>query len=326
MIDFRYHLVSIIAIFLALAVGLVVGATALAPKTEIILRKAQTELSRNNANLTKDKQALTNQVSADQSFAAAAAPRLLSGLLKGEKVVLVVAPGADGSVTSGVTAALHQSGAAVTGTVNLSSSFLDTSGQNEATLTQLAQSLALQAGVTLPTRSAGAVGGQQDAAQVLAATLLNPVGAVVTSGDSHTVLSAFSQAGFLSLASGATTLAPAGLAVLITPGGTAPQPGGEVLVALAVALRNAGSGTVMAGAVSSIGSGSVISAEDSAGQVSTVDNADTETGQITTVQALRFLLDGKAPKQYGIGPQAVPSPAPTPTVTPSTKASTGGHT
>ena len=29
MIDFRYHLVSIVAVFLALAIGIVVGATAL---------------------------------------------------------------------------------------------------------------------------------------------------------------------------------------------------------------------------------------------------------------------------------------------------------
>ncbi|HUC25193.1 MAG TPA: copper transporter, partial [Streptosporangiaceae bacterium] len=32
MIDFRYHLVSIIAVFLALAVGLAVGSTALSGK------------------------------------------------------------------------------------------------------------------------------------------------------------------------------------------------------------------------------------------------------------------------------------------------------
>jgi uncharacterized membrane-anchored protein YhcB (DUF1043 family) len=73
-IDFRYHLVSIIAVFLALAVGLVVGATALAPKTEVILSRLQTELSKQNGNLSKDKQALSNQVSADQIFAQAAGP------------------------------------------------------------------------------------------------------------------------------------------------------------------------------------------------------------------------------------------------------------
>jgi len=166
-IDFRYHLVSIIAVFLALAVGLVVGATALAPKTEVILSRLQTELSKQNGNLSKDRQALSNQVSADQIFAQAAGPRLLPGLLTGEKAVLVVAPGADNAVTTGVTTVLHQAGAAVTGVINLSSAFVGTGGQNEATLTQLAQSLAAKAGVTLPTRSTSPVGGQQDAARLV---------------------------------------------------------------------------------------------------------------------------------------------------------------
>ena len=35
-----------------------------------------------------------------------------------------------------------------------------------------------------------------------------------------------------------------------------------------------------------------------------------------TAQALRLLLDGRAPAQFGIGPQNAPSPAPTPSVTP----------
>ena len=325
MIDFRYHLVSIIAVFLALAVGLVVGATALAPKAEVILSKLENELSKNNANLTKDKQALTNQVNADQVFAQAASPRLLPGLLTGEKVVLVVAPGADGAVTSGVTTALHQAGAKVTGVITLNTTFLSTGGQNEATLTQLAQRVAAAAGVTLPTRSGGPVAGQQNAARVLAATLLtkDPTATPVTSA---AVLNAFSQAGFLSL-SGSPAMPAASLAVLVAPGGTPPQTGAEVLTATAVALRNASEGTVMAGSVGAIGAGSIISAEDGAGQVSTVDNADTESGQIMTVQALRLLLDGKAPAQFGVGPQAAPTPAPTPSATPSVSTSPpkGGH-
>jgi hypothetical protein len=78
----------------------------------------------------------------------------------------------------------------------------------------------------------------------------------------------------------------------------------------------------MAGSVSSIGSGSVINAEIGAGNaVSTVDNADTETGQIMVVQALRFLLDGKAPQAYGADPAAAPSPGPTPSVTAGPKTS-----
>ena len=38
-IDFRYHLVSIIAVFLALAIGIVIGANALQPATEAVLQQ-----------------------------------------------------------------------------------------------------------------------------------------------------------------------------------------------------------------------------------------------------------------------------------------------
>jgi hypothetical protein len=110
--------------------------------------------------------------------------------------------------------------------------------------------------------------------------------------------------------------------VLVTPSGTPQQSASQILVAVAQALKAAGSATVMAGAVSSIGPGSAINAEVSAGNVvSTVDNADTEIGQITVVQALRFLLNGKPPAAWGAVPAAAPSPAPTPVATPTIRPS-----
>ena len=42
MIDFRYHLVSIVAVFLALAIGIVVGSTALKPAVLTTLQKTAT--------------------------------------------------------------------------------------------------------------------------------------------------------------------------------------------------------------------------------------------------------------------------------------------
>ncbi len=316
MIDFRYHLVSIIAVFLALAVGLVVGATALAPATEALLKTAENTLSKTNADLSKGNRDLTNQLNAEQAFARAVSPRLLPGLLTGEKVVVVAASNADPNVTSGVTKALQVAGAQVTGEVTVNNTFLLTDGHDEDQLTQLAQSQAAKAGVTLAAQSSGPVAGQQAAAQVLAASLLTAGGTGIPAADSAAVLGAFSQDGYISIANGATSLVPASLAVLVAPSGPPPQSGSRVLVALAVALWNAGSGTVMVGGTQSVGPGSVISAEDGAGQVSTVDNADTETGQIMTVQALRLLLDRKAPGQYGISPDAAPTPVPTPSVTP----------
>ena len=113
-------------------------------------------------------------------------------------------------------------------------------------------------------------------------------------------------------------------AVLVTPGGPAPQTGSQVLVAVTAQLNAAGSGAVMAGAVQSIGPNSVISNEiNSAHPVSTVDNADTESGQIMVVQALKDLLDSKPPAKYGVDPGTAPSPAPTPSATATGTA--GGH-
>ena len=323
MIDFRYHLVSIIAVFLALAVGLAVGSTALTGTAEQALTAAQHRLTSQNKSLTKQNELWQHQIAGDQAFAAANSARLLAGLLTDERVVLIAAPGADSAVTTGLTSALREAGATVTGQVSLTSAFTTTSGQNEAALSQLAQNLAGSAGLVLKPVSAGStIAGQQDAAQVLAAGLLAG-GANLTSVASQAILTGFSRGDFISVDSGAPASAPANLAVLVTPSGQPPQQSvSEVLMAVASELQSAGSGTVMAGAVSSIDSGSVINAEISAGNaVSTVDNADTETGQIMVVQALRFRLDGKAPQAYGAEPAAAPSPGPAPAGTPASKTS-----
>jgi Copper transport outer membrane protein, MctB len=320
-IDFRYHLVSIIAVFLALAVGLVVGSTALSGKAEEALTAAQHRAISENTTLRKEKDQLQQELAGDQAFAAASAERLLAGLLTGERVVLVAAPGADSAVLSGLSTALRQAGATVTGQVSLTSAFTTTTGQNEALLSQLAQSLATSAGLFVNPESASPVSGQQQAAQVLAASLVSGSESL-TSTASQQILAGFSQKGLISVDSGAPATAPAELAVLVTPSGPPQQSANQVLLAVAQELKSAGSATVMAGSVSSIGPDSAISAEVSAGNVvSTVDDADTEIGQIMVVQALRYLLDGKSPAAYGAAPAAAPSPAPTPVSTPSPRPS-----
>ena len=142
MIDFRYHIVSIVAIFLALAIGIVFGSTELRGVTLRALqheaRSLHNELNSTNAT----NRGLGQQVSEDQSFATAAAPLLLARLLEGQSVVLVTAPNADSKVISGVTAAVQQAGGTVTGQVSLQQQFFDTSATTEGSLATLAQSLA----------------------------------------------------------------------------------------------------------------------------------------------------------------------------------------
>jgi hypothetical protein len=331
-IDFRYHLVSIIAVFLALAVGLTVGATALSGLAEKALQAELRKVNQHDSSLTKDNKALNDEVNAAQVFAQVNSDRALGGILAGQKVVLVVAPGADTATTSGVTTALRQAGATVTGQVNLSQSFLDTTGRNESVLSQLAQRLQPTAKVTLPTSPVSSAAGQQAAAAVLSAAILtkdsaqgsaSSTGSGLPASAVATIFSGFAQDGFLSLSgpNGSTSMASATLAVLIVPAGL-PVAGStslaaaQVLPAVAQELKAAGRGTVMAGPVSAIASNSAISAENSAGQVSTVDNADTEIGAIMVAQALNLLLTGKGPAQYGVEPGTAPSPAPTPSATP----------
>jgi hypothetical protein len=319
-IDFRYHLVSIIAVFLALAVGLLVGATYLSGPAETLLQQQQKNAPAQNNTLRAKNAQLAGQIGADQAFAQAGAARLLDGLLAGEKVVVVEAPGVTGQMASGVVAALQQAGATVTDQVLLQSGFLATTGAGESNLSDLARRLAAPAGVTLPaTALYPGTAGQQDAAAVIAATIVSKDGVGLPASTDQEILSQFAGPGFLQVKkSGA---ASATLAVLLTPAGMQPQPVSQGLTAFAAELKAASLGTVLAGALSPVAATNAVTLAAGAGTVSTVDNADTESGQITVAQVLRNLLNGRPAAAYGAGPGSAPSPAPTPSASTTTTSS-----
>jgi hypothetical protein len=328
-IDFRYHLVSIIAVFLALAIGIVVGSTALQPTVENSLRQAEGRVQRQIERVTKDNTALTQGRSADQAFAQAAEGRLLGHLLTGQDVVLVTAPSPDGQVVTGLTTALQAAGATITGTVALQPPFFDDSDSTEAKLSQLAQQLATTAGLTISAQNDGdAIAGQEAAAQVIAAAIASKTDPdVLTTAQSQAILSGFAAAGYLQVSGPggtAASLPPAGLGLVVAP--AAPPSASDVspanlsLLSVAEQLQAASHGTVLAGSLSGSGPGSAIDEATGGGKVSTVDEADSASGQIMTIQALSILLSGHPPASYGVHPGAAPSPAPTPSVTPTATA------
>lgn len=341
MINFRYHLVSIVAVFLALAVGIVLGSTELRGAAIDTLTRTSNSLSSDLHAKRVQIDALNQLVNADESFAKAAEAQLLHGLLAGQRVVLVNAPGAPGSVISGLTSALQQAGAIVTGQVNLQPKLLDASQSNQNFLSQLALQLAPSG--TTPLNGTGL----QQAARLLGSAILtksNPAsGSAGTTGgnaaaNSQAVLASYVQAGLIST-SGRPNV-PATLAVVVTPAtppasATDSDPANQGLITLAQQLNTAGLGTVMAGSASSSVAGSAIDAlrAGTAGsQISSVDYADTTTGQIVTVWALLQALTGHKAGSYGVDPgntAAVPSPAPTPSgsaTSAATTSSAGSHT
>jgi hypothetical protein len=328
-IDFRYHLVSIVAVFLALAVGIVIGAGALQSPTLKGLQRTSEAQTRQVKSLLATERLLEHQISSDQNFALAGSGLLLDRLLDGQRVVLVYAPGADGQTVSGITTALQQAGAKVTGKIGLQQSFFDTTAVTETSLRTLAQGLA-PAGLDLGTDTADPpIAGQQAAAQVIAAALVTGKSLGWTAARSQSILAGFGARGYLQVSSaggaGGTTLAaPATLAVVVipsTPPASASDPANLALITVAQQLQSASHGTVVAGSLAGSGSGSAIDEISSANiPLTTVDNADGEIGQITVAQALSYLLAGNKPASYGIAPGVFPSPAPTPSPSPAAPA------
>jgi Copper transport outer membrane protein, MctB len=334
LIDFRYHLVSIVAVFLALAIGLIVGSTALKPGVVAALNTQSKHELRANESLNAQNNLLNKQLAADNAFAQAAASTLLPGRLQGQSVVLVEAPGADSGMVTGITAAIGKAGGTVTGQVLLSQQFFDTAALTETALkaTAVQADGIVPAGVRLPTTQATTqVAGQQAAAQVIAAAIMDKYGQpTMSSAQTQAILAKFGQQNFLSISgpSGAALSGQASLAVVVIPASvpsvTTSGPINLALVSLTQDLQEISKGAVMAGTFGGSGRGSVIDDVSNGGGVplTTVDNADTEIGQIIVVQALNELLHPHAtPTSYGARAGTVPSPAPSalpsPSVSPS---------
>jgi len=319
-IDFRYHLVSIIAVFLALAIGIVIGSTSVLKGAVLsgLQKTSAAEKSRIDSLYAQNSQ-LKQQLNAAESFATASEHVLLDGLLAGQRVVLVEAPGAPGSVINGVQNALTTAGATVTGQVLFQTQFFSTGAASD--LDTLNRQLT-PAGMTLRAGSP-----QAQAGQLIASAILTQDQALAGSAESadQAILSGYAAAGYLSASPRPADRAT--LAVVIIPASPASTNDANVasqtLVTLAQQLNQADSGTVVAGQLSGSGPGSAIDvmrAGGRGGHVSTVDNADTATGQVVVAQALyEQQADGRS-GSYGALPGASaagPSPAPVPSATPS---------
>jgi hypothetical protein len=331
-IDFRYHLVSIVAVFLALAIGIVLGSTELQGNTIDVLRTSQNSLKNQLDQSNAERGLAQQQVANNQQFLSKAEPKLLANTLPGDRIVLVTEPGASSVVISGVKQAATDAGATVTGTVAIQPKFNDLSGTNQSSLSQINSDLSSTDGTPLATPSNEQTLNQQQAAQLIGTAILATSTAGETAGistaDATTLLGAYAQAGYITITPAVTDRAT--LAVIVTPD-TAPSdgqndPGTQVLLAIAQELAGESAATVVVGSTAgSSPAGSPIAAvraSSVAGLVSTVDNADSIIGQVSTIWALAQQLRGEKPNSYGISgasavsPVPLPVPSATPTVTP----------
>ena len=130
MIDFRYHLVSLISVFLALAVGVVLGAGPLQNSLGTALNDQVTAL-RENRNATQAKLEQTETaVNERDSYITQAATSLLPGTLASKNVAMVLLPDAKAEDADAIATQLKNAGATVTGRVSLTSTWVDLSREN----------------------------------------------------------------------------------------------------------------------------------------------------------------------------------------------------
>ncbi|MDT5043687.1 MAG: hypothetical protein QOE51_4672, partial [Actinoplanes sp.] len=113
MINFRYHVVSLTAVFLALAIGLVVGTAALNGPVADSLKDQVTALSKDNSNYRDQANQYRDELNRAQDFATEVSGPLVAGKLTGRRVLLVALPGGQ-DYLDGVKSMLAVAGAKVT--------------------------------------------------------------------------------------------------------------------------------------------------------------------------------------------------------------------
>ncbi|WP_054814673.1 copper transporter [Nocardia arizonensis] len=304
MISFRQHTISIVAIFLALAVGVVLGSQTLAADMVSGLRTERTDLRGRVDELSARNARLGGELDAADGFIAGSAGRILAGVLAQRSVMVFTTPDAEPADVEALSRALETAGAAVTGRIALTEAFLD-AGEGDRLRTTLTN--VIPAGAQLRT---GAVDPGSMAGDLLGLTLLlDPASAQPrsTPPELGLVLETLRGGGFLAYGDGA--VAPAQLAVVITGAGAEAgrDSQGANIARFAGALRARGAGTVLAGrAGAAEGPGPIAVVRSDAplaGAVTTVDNLDREIGRVTAVLGLTEQLNGGAGR-YGTADKA----------------------
>ena len=285
MIDFRYHLISLIAVFLALGLGILMGSVVLDDRLVERLQDRVSETIRSNGDLRARINDLDGRLTAFDEFANEAVAPLVDEALLGQTVVLVEIDGTDGAIVEGVRETIEQAGGEVATSLLLTERFAlrDATERDQLALilgssADSVRELQAEAATMLGQRMAAAAsrnaerGGavNQRFEQLIEDLRENDYIGVDSDEDSAIV--------------------PAGTVFLFLGGSESDPPFDATSLSLDLANSLADSGAPVLVAGSTRGSWGLVDAFRDDGkaqtQVSTVDNADTVPGRIAVALAL----------------------------------------
>jgi len=281
LINFRYHIVSLMAVFLALSVGIVLGVTLRGPVNQGLTQQAdqdrktvqdlRSQLDRRNA-LDDYREAWAQQAGA----------QITQGALTGRTVAVLVMPDAPSGVVNAVSKAVTASGGTLTHTVKISSDVFDPTKTAAVQKVLQPYRVSLQA---VDSSSDATVFGLALGKSVLARQ------ATQHDGEASQIAKALTSANLMAV-SGKTTQ-EAEVAIVVTAPASDPALSDDVLrahVEMDTALTSSAAGVVVAGPNSDKIEGTdVLTARNSleARQLSTVDVADLSSGVSTTILACK---------------------------------------
>jgi hypothetical protein len=312
LINFRYHLATLIAVFLALGLGVVAGSTFISPATVSALQRSLQALDARDRALEDNNNLLAGQNRTLMQYAQASRDLMVRDVLKGRPVLLLSFDSTPGAETAEVATTLVEAGARLEGSIILSSNLAlpdDPSRQQVATTIGVTASTSDAVASALVRALADTLSGR---APGLFQRLLDA--GLVTKGSGVTPDAAQPPASLPTQGSSLVILAP------LQPQGT-PKSSPDLGRTLILPLVRALSATSIPLAVGEDGSTALavltLLRQDSTLHVVTVDGADTPMGQAAIVLGLQRAASGVW-GSYGSGAGAVPlpSPAPTPSATP----------
>lgn len=295
MISFRYHIVSIAAVLLALAAGVALGG---GPLSELGRPSdAAGERAEGRAEeLARELESTEETAAFQDAFASATASRALSGELEGREVAVVALPSADEEVTTSLTRLVQQAGGSVSGSYQAQPGLVAADGKSLVD-TLGAQILESVDGTDVPAEASTYDRMGQLIGRAVAA---GGEGGARVDGAADDILSSLRGAELLT---GSSDTGNRGSLVLLVLGSQPPEGEGvqNIVGGLATGLGTQADGMVVAGTTGSATNGILGLLRDEVSftsNVSSVDSVQTVSGRVATVLGLAEDLRNE-PGHYG---------------------------
>ena len=278
MITLRHHVLTIVAVFLALAAGIVLGG---GPLSDVGATVATAGKDEDAAPASDSPQADYNE-----AFLSAVGPSMIGGRLADRSVAVVTVPGADERIVTALADGIAAAGGTVSARYSLTEDLVDPAQKS------LVDTLGSQ---LLTQQAKGAVAPEASTYDRIGQLLGLAVASKAAEGEdvngkARGIVDAIRGAGLLTKPEKVSQRSPL---VLLVLGTDADDEGSDAILAgLAEGLAAQATGVVVAGTTADGASGQLgrLRADPAAAAVASVDGTDTTAGRVATIVTLQRSL------------------------------------